>query len=185
MTPAAAKTVAPAEVARKLGGDIPVTLIDVRTPVEYASVHADGARLIPLDELDPGLAATVAPPAAPIYIICKSGKRAEQACNRFREAGFDNVYSVEGGTDAWINAGLPVVRNRRVISLERQVRIAAGILVLTGVILGFVVNDIFYAISAFVGCGLIFAGITDFCGMGLLLAKMPWNQSDGCGKCSV
>ena len=83
---------------------------------------------------------------------------------------------VEGGTEAWIAAGLPVSRGvAKVISLERQVRIVAGTLVLTGVLLAYFVHPAFVGISAFVGAGLIFAGVTDWCGMGLLLAKLPWN----------
>lgn len=77
---------------------------------------------------------------------------------------------------AWEAAGLPVVRGKKAISLERQVRIAAGLLVLLGAILGFFVNPSFIGISAFVGAGLVFAGITDTCGMAMMLAKMPWNQ---------
>ena len=84
--------------------------------------------------------------------------------------------NVEGGTKACEQAGLPLVRGKQVISLERQVRIAAGSLVLTGVILGWFVHPIFFGLSAFVGAGLVFAGVTDTCGMGLLLARMPWNR---------
>jgi rhodanese-related sulfurtransferase len=84
---------------------------------------------------------------------------------------------VEGGTLAWIAANLPVTRSAvKMISLERQVRIAAGSLVLIGVLLGWFVHRGFYGLAAFVGAGLVFAGITDFCGMGLLLAKLPWNR---------
>ena len=84
---------------------------------------------------------------------------------------------VEGGTAAWEQAGLSVVRERRVMSLERQVRIAAGTLVLVGTGLGAFVHPLFLGIAAFVGAGLVFAGITDTCGMGLILAKMPWNNA--------
>lgn len=94
--------------------------------------------------------------------------------------------SVEGGTLAWEGAGLPVVRGRRVISLERQVRIAAGALVVAGVLLGWLVHPAFLGLSAFVGAGLVFAGVTDTCGMGLLLARMPWNRIEKCGpSCSA
>jgi len=104
----------------------------------------------------------------------------------FQAAGFPNVLSVEGGTDAWQRAGLPVVRGQdKVISLERQVRIAAGLLVLIGIAMGWLVHPVFLGLSAFVGAGLTFAGITDWCGMGMLLAKMPWNQRGGGGSCAV
>jgi len=80
------------------------------------------------------------------------------------------------GSLACVEAGLPVVRGRKAVSLERQVRIAAGLLVLLGAILGWVVDPAFVGLSAFVGAGLVFAGITDTCGMGIVLARMPWNQ---------
>ena len=101
---------------------------------------------------------------------------AKQACAKFIAAGFTNVVNVEGDTLVWAEAGLPVVRGKKAISLERQVRIAAGSLVLTGAILGWLVHPAFIGLSAFVGAGLVFAGVTDTCGMGLLLARMPWNQ---------
>ena len=82
----------------------------------------------------------------------------------------------KGGTLAWDKAGLPVQRGQKAMSLERQVRIAAGSLVFTGAALGFFVHPYFIGLSAFVGAGLVFAGITDTCGMGMMIAKMPWNQ---------
>lgn len=98
---------------------------------------------------------------------------------RLVAAGFQNVTDIAGGTAAWIQAGLPVEQSagRKVISLERQVRIAAGSLVLLGVIFGFNLNYNWFYLSAFVGAGLIFAGLTDFCGMAILLGKAPWNKA--------
>ena len=95
-----------------------------------------------------------------------------------------NVINVEGGTTAWSAAGLPVVRGRKTISLERQVRIAAGSLVFAGTLLGAMVNPLFLIIPGFVGAGLVFAGVTDTCGMAMMLAKMPWNQRGG-ATCQV
>lgn len=161
-----------------------VELIDVRTPLEFQEVHVDIARNVPLDRLDPSalMAARNGASQEPLYVVCKSGGRGRQACEQFHRAGFTNVFNVEGGTEACVHAGLPVVRGKKVMSLERQVRIAAGSIVLLGVILGWLAHPAFYGLSAFVGAGLIFAGITDTCGMGLLLARMPWNQcrSSGC-----
>ena len=109
-------------------------------------------------------------------MICKSGSRTAKACEALRKAGMDRVFVVEGGTDAWVSAGLPVVRGENAISLERQVRIAAGTLVVIGVLLGALVNPWFYTISAFIGCGLVFSGVSNTCGMGMLIARMPWNR---------
>ena len=126
----------------------------------------------PGGDFTPAQASTTVEPGD-ILIIAGATKAVE----KFRAAGFTNAISVEGGTTAWEKVGLPVVRGAtRVISLERQVRIAAGSLVLLGVLLGWLVHPTFFALSAFVGAGLVFAGITDWCGMGMLLAKMPWNQ---------
>lgn len=173
------QTVPPAEVAARRSRGLDTDLIDVRTPVEYAEVHADGARLIPLDKLDPQavMSGRNGSRGEPLFMICKSGGRSAKAVEKFRAAGFTNVISVEGGTAAWERAGLPVVRGtRKVMSLERQVRVAAGSLVLLGVLLGWMVHPVFYGLSALVGAGLVFAGVTDWCGMGMLLAKMPWNS---------
>lgn len=155
-----------------------IDLIDVRTPAEFREVHVEYARNVPLSKLDAAsvMQARVTPADEPLYLICKSGGRGEQACHKFIQAGFANVINVEGGTQACIDAGLPLVRGARVMSLERQVRIAAGSLVLIGTILAWFVHPAFVGLSAFVGAGLVFAGITDTCGMGMLLARMPWNQ---------
>lgn len=155
-----------------------VELIDVRTPVEFREIHVEGARLVPLDRLDPKavMAERNGTTGEPLYVICRSGSRAKQACERFLAAGHDNVICVEGGTLAWEQAGLPVNRGKKAISLECQVRIAAGLLVLLGAVLGFFVHPYFIALSAVVGAGLVYAGITDACPMAMLLAGMPWNQ---------
>jgi rhodanese-related sulfurtransferase len=163
-----------------------IDLLDVRTPVEYRELHAEHARNVPLDRLDPAtvMQARNGSKNEPLYVLCRSGSRGRQACERFLAAGFTNVVNVEGGTLAWAECGLPVVRGKKAISLERQVRIAAGSLVLLGAILGWLVHPAFIALSAVVGAGLVFAGITDTCGMGLLLARMPWNQvKDAPAKC--
>lgn len=155
-----------------------IDLIDVRTPVEFREVHVQLARNLPLDRLDPQavMQARNGNKDEPLYLICRSGSRGRQACEKFLAAGFTNVVNVEGGTLACVEAGLPVVRGKKAISLERQVRIAAGSLVLLGVLLGWLVHPAFLGLSAFVGAGLVFAGITDTCGMGMMLARMPWNQ---------
>jgi rhodanese-related sulfurtransferase len=155
-----------------------IDLLDVRTPVEFRELHATAARNVPLDRLDPVavMQARNGSKDEPLYLICRSGSRGRQACEKFLAAGFPNVVNVEGGTLAWAESGLPVVRGKKAISLERQVRIAAGSLVLLCVLLGWLVHPAFLALAAFVGAGLVFAGITDTCGMGLLLARMPWNQ---------
>lgn len=157
-----------------------IDLIDVRTPVEFREVHVEIARNVPLDQLEPVevMQARNGSAQEPLYLICRSGSRGQQACDKFVKAGFSNVVNVEGGTLACLDAGLSVVRGKKAMSLERQVRIAAGLLVLSGVLLGVFVHPVFVWLSAFVGAGLIFSGVTDTCGMGLILARMPWNRCD-------
>ena len=173
-------TISPAELARRCKEGKKVELIDVRTPVEFREVHVEFARNIPLDQLDPAsvIQTRYAFSGDPLYVVCRSGSRGQQACEKFLKAGFGNVVNVEGGTLACEQAGLPVVRGKKAISLERQVRIAAGSLVLIGAALGWFVHPAFMGLSAFVGAGLVFAGVTDTCGMGMLLARMPWNRCD-------
>lgn len=169
-------SITPQKLSNLVGSGAAVELIDVRTPVEYREVHVSGARNVPLDQLNAAQFATSRSASEPLYVICRSGSRGKQACEKLLAAGCTNVVNVEGGTLAWNQAGLPVVRGKKSISLERQVRIAAGLLVLTGSVLGYFVSPYWIGLSAFVGAGLAFAGITDTCGMGMLLARMPWNQ---------
>src|SRR5450755_4763355 len=170
-------TITPQELAELCKNGKKIDLIDVRTPVEFREVHIEIARNVPLDQLDAAalMQARNGTANEPLYLICRSGSRGNQACEKFLAAGFSNVVNIEGGTLACVEAGLPVVRGKKAISLERQVRIAAGSLVLLGAALSFV-HLAFIGLSAFVGAGLVFAGITDTCGMGMILAKMPWNQ---------
>ncbi|MES2792918.1 MAG: rhodanese-like domain-containing protein [Planctomycetota bacterium] len=171
-------TISPAALNELSKSGKKIDLIDVRTPVEFREIHVEFARNVPLDQLDPNavIQARTGSANEPLYVVCRSGSRGQQACDQFQKAGFTNVVNVEGGTLACEKAGVAVVRGQKAISLERQVRIAAGSLVLTGVILAYLVHPYLIGISAFVGAGLVFAGITDTCGMGMILARMPWNQ---------
>ncbi|MCA8997746.1 MAG: DUF2892 domain-containing protein [Planctomycetaceae bacterium] len=164
---------------KELHDEKAVDLIDVRTPMEFQEVHATIARNIPLDTLKPSefMEARNGSVTDTLYVICKSGSRGAKACQKFQAAGYEDVVNVEGGTESWIASGLPVERGKKVMSLERQVRIVAGAIILFGAILALTVHPYFAGLSAFVGAGLMFAGITDTCGMAMVLAKMPWNQS--------
>lgn len=172
-------TITPGELhALRLRGER-VDLVDVRSPVEYREVHADGAQLVPLDELDPEkvMNARDGMTDRPLYLICRSGSRGRQAVERFEAAGFDRIVNIEGGTLAWERAGLPVIRGEAMMSLERQVRVAAGSLVVLGTTLGAFLHPGFLVGSGLVGAGLVYAGVTDTCGMGLALSRMPWNRA--------
>ncbi|MDM3872164.1 rhodanese-like domain-containing protein [Porticoccus sp. W117] len=150
------------------------TLIDVRAAAEYREIHLVDATNLPLDQITGEQAATHN--SERCYLICKAGKRAAMAAEKIAASYPGELIVVEGGTDACVELGMDCQRDKGVMSLERQVRIAAGALVLLGVVLSLTVHSGFIALSAFVGAGLVFAGITDTCGMGLLLTKMPWNR---------
>jgi rhodanese-related sulfurtransferase len=170
-------TISPRKALEVASGNSSVIFLDVRTPSEFSARHAVGARNIPLDALPARLAASELPKEATLCILCEKGGRATVAAEHLLREGFYDVHVVQGGTEAWVSDGLPIDgTGRKTISIERQVRIGTGTLVLTGVILGFLIHPAFYGLSAFIGAGLVFAGVTDWCGMGLLLARAPWNR---------
>jgi rhodanese-related sulfurtransferase len=168
----AATSMSASTLKQRLAEDSGLCLIDVRTPAEYQHVHVRQAENVPLQTLQPERwkGAT-----QPVHVLCQSGARAMKACEQLLKAGVPVVH-IEGGTNACVEAGLDVVRGRKAMSLERQVRIAAGSLVLIGVALAWWVHPAFVFLSGFIGAGLVFAGVTDTCGMGMMLARMPWNQ---------
>ncbi len=166
-----------------------IDLIDVRTPAEFNSIHAVGARLMPLASFDPAAmaASRTAPPGTPFYLLCHSGMRATEAANRCLAAGISDIVVVTGGTKAWEAAGLPVVRGTgSSFGVERQVRCIIGAGVLTGAILGYVVHPAWIGLSGFFGAGLLFAGLSDTCALALVVARMPWNRgAPAGGSCCV
>lgn len=170
------KTISPAEAARMLRDDA-ATLVDVREPDEHARERIPGARNVPMSRLeDPGLPIE---PAATVLFHCRSGARTERNAARLAvKAGHADAFIIEGGLDAWKRAGLPVAQDsRQPIELMRQVQIAAGSMVVLGVVLGALVAGPFYILAAFVGAGLVFAGLTGTCGLASLLRRMPWNRT--------
>jgi rhodanese-related sulfurtransferase len=148
--------------------------LDVREYAEYAAAHVPGTCLIPLGQVRARIGEI--DKARPVLVFCKGGKRAAQAAAILDQAGCSAVTVVEGGTDAWIAAGLPVATERKAPwALERQVRLAAGLLMLLGLFI-----PPWPWLSAFVGAGLVFAAVSNTCGMALLLARMPWNRAPAC-----
>lgn len=156
-------------------------LLDVRSPAEFRRLHVAGARNVPLDRLDPESLLTQLrrdglQHGDELYLICQSGQRARRAAEQLRHL-LPGVQVVDGGTQACVTCGLPSEQAASdVISIQRQVQIAAGSLVLLGVALGTWVHPGWYGLTAFVGAGLTFAGLSDTCAMALLLARMPWNR---------
>ena len=180
MQPSLPALLAPADLTRLLRERPETRLLDVRTPGEFDAEHIAGAYNVPLDTLGehgPEIRAGV---AEPVVLVCRSGQRARKAEESLKAAGMSNLHVLDGGMTAWIGAGQPVRRGEPRMSLERQVRIAAGALAATGGFLALFVNPLFAALPAFVGSGLVFAGVTDTCAMGMLIAKLPYNRPASC-----
>ena len=169
------QTISPAEAARLLKDG--ATLVDVREPDERARAHIPGSRHLPLSQLHQ--AELAVQEGRPVLFHCRSGMRtASNADMLAAKAGVCEAFIVEGGIDGWKAAGLPVAENRKApLEIIRQVQIGAGSLVLLGVLGGAFVSPLFYLLAGFVGAGLVFAGISGFCGMALLLRHMPWNRA--------
>jgi rhodanese-related sulfurtransferase len=176
-TPATATTASPSRTtAKDLAAQLAareVTLIDVRESMEYASGHISGSLNVPLSRITEADL-----PNGPLVLVCQSGKRSTKALALLLHQGHPHpVSDLEGGVPAWQQAGLPLRQLKGApLPLMRQVQIAAGSLVLLGLILSNTVAPAWILLTWFVGAGLIFAGITGFCGMARLLAAMPWNR---------
>jgi rhodanese-related sulfurtransferase len=152
------------ELYQLLSFDPHTQVIDVREYSEHAAERLPAAKLFPLSSLDQHVSKI--DPQLGVYVLCRSGARAAQAANKLAGQGINNLTVVEGGLMAWKEAGFPVeLGTSKVWSLERQVRFTA-----------YFVHPYFIALSGFIGAGLVFSSVTDTCSMGLVLAKMPWNQ---------
>jgi rhodanese-related sulfurtransferase len=150
-------------------------LVDIREVDEYARRHIAGALSRPLSGFE--TAHLKIEPGREVVFTCRTGMRTAANCDRLAATVDGEAFVLEGGLDAWTAAGLPVVEDAKApLEIMRQVQIAAGVLVLTGVGLGFLLHPAFFGLSAFVGAGLTFAGATGFCGMARLLALAPWNR---------
>lgn len=154
-----------------------VRILDVRTAGEFETAHIRGAYNVPLDTLSEHAGEISSSVQSPVVLVCQSGGRAHKAEHALREAGMTNLHVLEGGMSGWRAAGLPTNGGKPRLSLERQVRIVAGALAAAGGLLGFFVNPAFALIPAFIGSGLVFAGVTDWCGMALVLSRLPYNRA--------
>jgi rhodanese-related sulfurtransferase len=170
----------PAELAALLRRHPGIRLLDVRTPGEFASAHVSGSYNVPLDTLAEHGREIGENVTEPVVLVCQSGRRARQAEDALKSTGMRSLHVLDGGLTAWLAAGLPVVRGRGRVSLERQVRIVAGALAATGGVLAILVHPMFALLSVAIGSGLTVAGITDTCAMAMLLAKLPYNRPASC-----
>ena len=176
MTP----TVSPLAIQRRSEQGERIHLVDVRTPEEYMDGHALGAVSEPLDGLEAKrltmLLGEGAGTRETLHLICESGRRAEQAAEKLRDQGLDNLAVVDHGTLGWAACNLPVQRHTERLSLERQTQIALGVLILLMLAKGTLLHPLFFGLVGLIGVGLIIAGATARCGLSALLARMPWNR---------
>ena len=157
-----------------------IRILDVRTPAEYETVHIPGAYNVPLDHLGEHGREIRSNVAAPVVLVCQSGQRARKAEEALRSAGMPNLHVLDGGMAAWVSAGRSVVRGAARVSLERQVRITAGALVAIGGALALLVGPAFALVPTLIGAGLVFSGVTNTCGMAMLLTRLPYNRVATC-----
>lgn len=164
-----------ASLAGMLGNGERVAVVDVRSPSEFGTGHIPGAVNVPLEQV--GVRISDLPRGGEIVLVCESGRRAAMAAETLETGGL-KARVLEGSTAAWRKAGRPLVTSGGSSwSLDRQVRLGAGALVLSGTVLGVVAHPLWFALSGFVGAGLTFAGLTNICGLAMVLQKMPWNRT--------
>lgn len=150
-------------------------LVDIRSADEHAREHIADARHLPLDRLQQGVLQNTKVSA--VIYHCRSGNRTSLNANALAACAPCEAYVLEGGLDAWKKAGLPVQKVAgQPLELQRQVQIAAGTLIVMGALLGVFVSPWFYWLSGLIGAGLIFAGVSGFCGLARVLMMMPWNR---------
>lgn len=166
-----------------------VKILDVRTAFEFGQKYIDPSLNIPIDMLSAKIS-ELSKSAQSYILVCQSGNRAAMAADMLMQSGINDVKVMQGGIANWQKQKLPIVKGQAGMSLERQVRVIAGSLILSGIILSWLVHWSFIFIPTFVSCGLIFAGLTDSCLMGVLLMKLPYNKKlykpkAGVGTCSI
>lgn len=164
----------PAEVQARLSAGRAV-LVDIREADEFARAHVPGARSQPLSAWEQ--AHLTVDPDADVIFTCRTGMRTAGACDRLAARVSGEAFVLDGGLDAWTKAGLPVIEDSKApMEINRQVQITAGLMILTGVVLGFLVSPLWFGLSGFVGAGLTFAGLSGTCAMARVLMLMPWNR---------
>jgi rhodanese-related sulfurtransferase len=164
------------EAYEKIRQGVPV--VDVRTPAEFRASHIQSAINLPLDKLTAEQVSQKIQTDS-FFVICQAGARGAAACEKLSRQFGSAVKNIDGGMNAWLARTFPVESEGAhcsVMSIERQVRIGAGSLVVLGILLSWFVSGSWIALSLFVGLGLIFSGVTNTCGMAIVLGKMPWNN---------
>lgn len=166
-----------AKTAKSMLDKKEAVIIDVREPAEFSAEHIPGATLLPLGTIKKEDLEKFSDKK--IIIHCKLGKRGSMACEKLAASNPSlQLYNIEGGITAWAQESLPTKKSgSKILSIDRQVQIAIGSGVLLGIVLGYFISPFFLLLSAFFGGGLLYAGLSGSCTLALIIAKMPWNQS--------
>ena len=169
--------ISPVEAKRRLANGSAI-LVDIREPTEHAREAIPGARLHSLSKFDAVALSAMGGASAPALIFhCQSGNRSGNNEEKLRSCGVPEAYFLEGGLSGWKSAGYPTrIDHTKPIEMQRQVQITAGLLILTGFLLAWLISPLFLGLPAFVGAGLVFAGVSGWCGMAKVLGLMPWNR---------
>ncbi|MDD4894626.1 MAG: MBL fold metallo-hydrolase [Candidatus Omnitrophica bacterium] len=186
---ASLEIISPREAMALIAKDPQVKLLDVRSALEFIQVHIKDSTNVPIDII-PAKIDELSQFKQGYIVFCRTGNRSPMAADMLIQAGIHNVKVMDGGMQRWQKEGLPVIKGEGGISLERQVRLIAGSLVLAGIMLALFAHWVFIFVPVFVSCGLIYAGLTDNCLMGMLLMKLPYNKKLyktklGGGTCSM
>ena len=176
MTQALPRTVDTAHVRALRDADPQIRLIDVRAPGEFASSHIPGSYNVPLDLLREHREELTAQHGDPVVLVCASGGRAEQARTQLENAGLDRLSVLRGGITGWEQQRGEINQGRGTWAMERQVRLVAGLLVLTGVVASTAYEPLKW-IAGFVGAGLTFAAVSNTCAMSRVLGLLPHNRT--------
>ena len=170
-------TVSPHDAARWLAAGEAV-LIDVREPDEFRAGHIVYANSLPLGELKNLIGQMNIPVTRKLVFQCLKGKRGEQACALVKDCGVcsNEIYNLEGGIAAWKDAGLPVAGGVSGFSIFRQVQMIVGFVVTLMIVSGFMGLTFGFILAGFLGAALFMAGLTGWCGLAMILSKMPWNK---------
>lgn len=169
------KRMSASEFSQKWAADPSLAVVDVRTPAEFNTVYLPGSTNVPVSDITAD-AVHAAASEGPVYLMCRTQKRAEMACEKLGDQVNCELVVIEGGIEN-VDPKLLKHGERKTIALDRQMRVIAGLMVLIGVLGGFFIHPAWFGLSGFIGAGLMFSGITDACPMLMVLARMPWNKA--------
>jgi rhodanese-related sulfurtransferase len=166
-----------AKEAQDLLSDGKAYLIDVREPAEYRAQKIPGSKSLPLSKISSSLFKKNKDESKKAILYCRSGKRSTMACNKLIKDIDSDLYNVDGGLLEWEKLGYPIEKSEnKTLPLERQVQLSISLMILIGLLINMTVSSLGLILPLMAGLGLLNASLTGWCGMAMLLGKMPWNR---------